>query len=165
MARLSTVPGAYALSLPTFFEFQRDCNVYHCLELCPPSPQYEPTRRVIVLPVLVAAQTRQRIVKLMHSQVIAKLLVPPQCERRYEYRRQQLAGRALLRVGTTARVAEVQQKQRHHRQQRNDRLQTVLLRELQLLDARPRLHRFVILLDCPAALSSRIHRLCFEHTT
>ena len=61
-----------ALGFTTFYSLSGGIAVEHGLEFGPATPENKPTRSVIALTVLMTAETRQRIKKVMDCQILAR---------------------------------------------------------------------------------------------
>ena len=122
-------------------------SVNHHLQARPAPTQHQPARWRAVLAVPMAPQTSQRGRELPDRPSRASLAVPPAAKHIGRDHRDVLRRRPSGRRRIACGVAQLQQEHRHHRQQRDHRLDRRLGRELQLLHATSCLHPLMQLLD------------------
>ena len=79
-------------------------------------------------------------------------MMPPNAQHFHVIFADDVAGWSCLGLRATGQFAEIQQRQRHHAEQRDHRLQAILELKLRVLDTTAGLHGLVIFFNDPAAL-------------
>ena len=158
--RTQTWGEAY-FGLGTFmYSFDHTCSVHHRLEMSPASPENDPAGRMVGPAVLMTAQARKRVTEVVNRPLFTLMTMTPLTQQRNVFRRNHVTRRTRLGVFAAAQVAQIQQRQSHHAQQADHRMQAIRRCELRILDPATRFLSLVEFFDDPAAFVPVHHLVC-----